>query len=143
MECSQEAIRLYLCAQLAAEEPSPLGSVFIRKGSPDAGVECYRRLANGDERAWQAKFFASLGYAQWPQLDDSVATALERRPRLVTYIVCVPLDLPDPRLDDRAHAMERWDDRVEKWKGWRRERGMEVTFTYWGQHEPHYRPRRS
>jgi hypothetical protein len=31
--------------------------------------------------------------------------------------------------------MERWDDHVKKWKGWGRERGREVTFAYWGQHE--------
>ena len=30
-----------LCSQLARYESIPKNSLFIRKGSPDAGVECY------------------------------------------------------------------------------------------------------
>ncbi len=61
-----------LCCQLAACEPIPPGSTFIRKGTPDAGVECFWILLNYDERAWQAKFFDSVGDSQWKQLDESV-----------------------------------------------------------------------
>jgi hypothetical protein len=50
----------------------PQGSTFIRKGAPDAGVECFWILLNYDERAWQAKFFDSVGDSQWKQLDESV-----------------------------------------------------------------------
>jgi hypothetical protein len=72
-----------LCAQLAAAEPQPPGSAFERKGTPDAGVECYRRLANGDEVGWQAKYFPqAMGPTQWGELDESVASALERQESL-------------------------------------------------------------
>jgi hypothetical protein len=37
-----------LCAQLARAE-SPAGSRFERKGTPDAGVECYATLDGGSE----------------------------------------------------------------------------------------------
>ena len=37
-----------LCAQLARAE-IPQGARFDRKGSPDAGVECFSRLCDGGE----------------------------------------------------------------------------------------------
>lgn len=65
----------------------------MRKGSPDAGVECYATFRDGREWGWQAKYFDILGNSQWAQLDKSVRTALEKHPQLVRYYVCVPIDL--------------------------------------------------
>ena len=79
-----------LCAQLARAE-TPVSAKFDRTGNPDAGVECYCTLADGDEWGWQAKYFVdALGSPQWDQLDRSVRTALEKRPNLVRYLVCIP-----------------------------------------------------
>ena len=97
-----------LCSQLARAE-CPAGSRFERKGTPDAGVECYAVLNDGSEWGWQAKYFDKLGDSQWTQIQDSVATALERHPRLVRYFICVPLDRPDARIDGRMSAKQRWD----------------------------------
>ena len=70
-----------LCCQLAAYEQAPQGSIFIRKAPPDAGVECFWKLPNGDEWGWQAKFFPSPpNSGQWSQLDESVKKALEKHP---------------------------------------------------------------
>ena len=93
-----------LCAQLASSE-SPRGAGFTRKGSPDAGVECFSVLLNGDEWGWQAKYFHALGDVQWRQLDHSVETALIKHPALVRYYICVPLDRPDARVGGRASAV--------------------------------------
>ena len=123
-----------LCAQLAFQE-RPAGSHFDRKGTPDAGVECFAVLADGSEWGWQAKYFDGLGDAQWPQLDDSVKTALEKHPRLLRYFVCLPLDRPDARIDGRRSAKERWDDHVKKWTGWASDRGITIEIVYWGSHE--------
>src|SRR5437879_3292513 len=60
-----------LSTQLARAECPP-GSCFERKGTPDAGVECYAILGDGSEWGWQAKYFDALGGSQWSQLDDSV-----------------------------------------------------------------------
>ena len=38
-----------LTCQLAGSEKAPPGSRFIRKGAPDAGVECYWILPNNTE----------------------------------------------------------------------------------------------
>lgn len=123
-----------LCAQLARAE-SPAGSRFVRKGAPDAGVECYTAFASGTEWAWQAKYFDALGDSQWAQLDKSVDTALTKHPRLARYVVCVPYDRPDARVEGQQSALQRWTDHVAKWTSWASSKGMTVEFIYWGSHE--------
>ena len=123
-----------LCAQLACAE-KPSGSQFVRKGTPDAGVECYAVLSDGSEWAWQSKYVERLGDSQWAQIDRSVKTALEKHPKLVRYFVCVPADRADARSEGRKSALERWEDHIAKWKGWAATREMTVEFIYWGSHE--------
>lgn len=73
-----------LCCQLAGLEPPSEAAEFVRKegSGGDAGVECYWRLGDGTEHAWQAKYFFKLGKSQWQQIDDSVRTALKKRSAL-------------------------------------------------------------
>ena len=123
-----------LCAQLARAE-SPDGAKFVRKGTPDAGVECYYILPDESEWGWQAKYFETLGNSQWQQLDKSVKAALDNHPKLVRYFVCVPLDRPDARIEGQKSAMQRWNERVEKWEGWAQKRDMCVEFVWWGSSE--------
>ena len=123
-----------LCAQLARFE-CPQGARFERKGTPDAGVECYVTLVNGSEWGWQAKYIDRLGDPQWGQLDDSVRTTLEKHPHLVRYFICTPLDRADARIDGKRSAKQRWDEHVKKWTGWASARGMTITFDWWGNFE--------
>lgn len=124
-----------LCAQLAEAETPAVNSNFFRKAAPDAGIECFWRLPGGDELAWQAKFFQNMGDSQWKQLDESVARAIDRHPRLIKYTVCAPLNLADPRIEGKTFSMDRWNDSVTKWEGWARKRAMRVAFEYWGEHQ--------
>jgi hypothetical protein len=128
-----------LCCQLARAESFPAGSRFVRKGTPDAGVECYWTSPTGEEAAWQAKFFSSLEKTQWKQLDDSVQKALEKHPNLTRYTVCLRFDRADPRIEKKGKkqksAMSEWDTRVKTWTQWGTDRGMDVAFEYWGEHE--------
>ena len=123
-----------LCSQLARSEVAGRAR-FIRKGNPDAGVECYAIYENGSEYAWQAKYFLSLGDSQWAQIDRSVHTALRKHPRLARYVVCLPMDLPDARTPGQESALAKWDARVEKWAGWASEMEVTVEFAYWGSSE--------
>lgn len=120
--------------QLARAE-SPTGSRLVRNGPPDAGVECYAVLNDGTEWGWQAKYFDTLGDAQWSQIDKSVQTALNKHPRLIRYFICIPLDLPDARLSGKMSARQRWDKHVQKWEKWASDRCMDVEFIYWGSSE--------
>lgn len=125
-----------LCCQLAAYEDSPVDSTFVRVGAPDAGVECYWKLPGGDEWGWQAKFFRSPpGSSQWQQIDKSVKRALKKHPRLTRYIICLPIDRQDPRIEEQDWFKNKWDERVEKWESWAEEEGMSVAFEYWGRSE--------
>ena len=123
-----------LCAQLARAE-CPEDAKFERKGAPDAGVECYCVLPDGTEWGWQAKYFDSLQSSQWRQLDDSVKTALDKHPTLVRYFICVPMDRPDARIQRRKSALQRWNEHVQKWEEWAKDRGMSVEFVWWGSSE--------
>ncbi|MFA6241454.1 MAG: hypothetical protein WC655_11015 [Candidatus Hydrogenedentales bacterium] len=123
-----------LCAQLADLE-KPAGSRFFRKGTPDAGVECFAILPDGNEWGWQAKFFDSLESSQWTQLNDSVKTALAKHPCLTRYFICIPINRPDARVKGRKSALEQWEHHVQKWRGWASKRQMNVEFVYWGDHE--------
>jgi hypothetical protein len=120
-----------LCAQLARAE-RPEGASFERKGTPDAGVECFAILPNGEEWGWQSKYFDVLGKSQWSQLDDSVQTALEKHPKLVRYFVCLPLDMPDGRVNGKRSARDLWNTHVATWTGWASAKRLNV---YWGSHQ--------
>ena len=123
-----------LCAQLARAE-SPNDARFERKGSPDAGVECFCVLPDHSEWGWQAKYFDSLGPSQWSQLDKSVKSALDKHPALVRYYVCAPMDRPDARVAGQKSAMERWDEHVQKWHEWVQDTGRTVEYVWWGSSE--------
>lgn len=134
-----------LCSQLARCE-SPADARFFRKGTPDAGVECYTIFPDGSEWAWQAKYFlGSPGVAQWHQVNESVLTALEKHPAITKYFVCMPLDLPDGRVDRTTKstgekkrtksAQDQWKEHVEKWTAVAQEGGRDVEFVFWGSHE--------
>jgi hypothetical protein len=123
-----------LCSQIARMETPP-DVEFIRNGPPDAGVECYAVATDGSEWGWQAKYFWSLGTAQWRELDESVETALEKHPRLVRYIVCLPIDLPDARLQGKQSARDKWMLHVEKWQKTASLKSQTIGFILWGSSE--------
>src|SRR3989339_902922 len=117
-----------LCCQLAEyEEDVPKGAVFERKGTPDAGVECFWKLPNNDEWGWQAKFFLDIpNSTQWVEIDKSVKTALSTHPKLQRYYVCLPLDKPDARKPNQKSFDKKWEERVNKWNKWTSSKKMKV-----------------
>ena len=125
-----------LCCQLAESEVTPAGSQFFRKGTPDAGVECFWSLPNGDEWAWQAKYFLqTLNSKRWGEVDDSVRTAIAKHRRLKKYVICFPIDLSDARQPGQISAADRWNERIVKWQRWAKAAKMSVKFEHWGAHE--------
>jgi hypothetical protein len=125
-----------LCSQLASLEAAPAGSNFHRKGrGADAGVECYRRLADGAEVGWQAKYLFGWDASLAAQLDDSIRTALHKHPQLVEYVVCLPFDLSDSRTGKAKTARQKWDHWCTKWKKVAAEGKRDLTITLWGRSE--------
>lgn len=123
-----------LCCQLARGDAAalPSGSRFIRRGTPDGGVECLWQLPDGTERGWQAKFFTeSPGNTQWTEMDKSVRTALDRNSAMTHYTICLPCLLPDDRLSGRISAQQKWKVRVQKWTNWAKKLNRTVQFILW------------
>jgi len=125
-----------LCCQLAADETVPAESRFFRKGTPDAGVECFWLFPDSHEWAWQAKWFrSSPKAAQWAEIDKSVASALSKHPRLTKYTICLPIDRSDARIKKQESFLKKWKAKVSKWEELARKKEMAVTFEYWGESE--------
>lgn len=131
---SQQSAFEELCCQLASQEV-PKDFQFIRKGTPDAGVECFAIEPNGSEWGWQAKFFDQLGASQLKELDDSFFTAINKHPKLVKYFVCVPIDLPDARISNRKSQLEKWEATKRKWEQKVKSLKRKVEIVYWGNFE--------
>jgi len=129
---SQEKAFEELVCQLARNEDIKNKKKFNRKGTPDAGVECYWILKDNKEWGWQAKYFiSSFTSSQWNQIDQSVKKALSKHPNLSTYIIALPLDPPDARIKKQKSLLQRWEERVEKWNNWAKVKGMSVEFIPW------------
>ncbi len=131
-----DAFEELLC-QLARKEPIQDKKEFIKVGNPDGGVECYIVLENGDELGFQAKWFLFTPQdAQWNQIEKSFKTALRKHPNMTKYYVAIPLDRADPRLDNQKWFMDKWNEKVEKWKQFALDTyGKEIDFDYWGSSE--------
>lgn len=125
-----------LVCQLAKNDNYENAKSFVRKGSPDAGVECFWILNNDNEICYQAKFFTSpLTPTQWGEIDESVKTAINKHPNLITYIVSIPQDRADARVQGKKSFLDKWNDSVVKWKKWAEEKNKEIEFVYEGSSE--------
>lgn len=124
-----------LICQLARAEEIEGKRKFVRVAAPDAGVEAYCILDNGEEFGWQAKFFSSIGDSQWSQLTKSFETALLKHPRLTRYYICIPLDRADARVRGRKSLLDRWNEKVDDWTQIARRQGRKIEFVYWGDSE--------
>ena len=131
-----DAFEELLC-QLAKKEHIENKKDFTKVGNPDGGVECYVVLENGDEIGFQAKWFTSTPQeTQWNQVEHSYKIALEKHPKMVTYYIAIPLDRADPRIDSQKWFMDKWNEKVEKWKKFALDTySKQVDIIYWGSFE--------
>ena len=125
-----------MCCQLVYLEPASSGKTFHRKGhGGDAGVECYRRRADGTEVGWQAKYLFHWNDGLKAQLDNSIRTALDKHPHLVEYVVCLPFNLSDSRTGKGKTARTKWDTWCTKWEEFTATQQRHLTITLWGKSE--------
>ena len=125
-----------MCCQFASLEPASSVEHFYRKGhGGDAGVEAYRRRADGTEVGWQAKYIFQWSNSLKTQLDHSIRRALDKHPQLVEYVVCLPFDLSDSRTGKAKTTREKWNAWCVKWKEFAAEQKRDLTITLWGKSE--------
>jgi hypothetical protein len=120
-------------AELVADNPPAEHAAFVRidGAGGDGGVECYWTLADDTERGWQAKFWTDRDDVDKPQLDASVATALDIHPRLTHYTIAIPVDPTGPTGGRGRSLLEKITGPGGWLEGWRQmatDRGMDVTF---------------
>jgi len=125
-----------LCSQIAHEfEDVPDTWKYTRLGDPDAGIECKWESPEGRVWGWQAKYVDGINNDSLSQVDSSVRKALDNYPNLSRYFVCVPCDRPHSPRKGIKTALEKWNDRVDKWEEWAEEKDMDVDFVFWGHSE--------
>ncbi|MBE1554857.1 NACHT domain-containing protein [Sporosarcina limicola] len=132
-----------LICQLAHLNKPQNGHGFIRKDGAggDAGVECFWKLKDDTEHAWQAKYFTErLENNEWNQINGSVITALTKHPNLTKYYICVPRDFNDSRKNGPngkpvTSSLDKWQQYVKEWTELAQSKNMNVEFIYWGRHE--------
>lgn len=125
-----------LCSQIAHSfEDVPDSWSYTRLGDPDAGIECKWEAPSGEVWGWQAKYVDNIDNSSLSQIDGSIKRALDNYPGLSRYFICVPCDRPHGARDGVKTALEKWEDREEKWERWADERDMDVEFIFWGQSE--------
>jgi hypothetical protein len=125
-----------LCSQVAHKfEEIPASWKYTRIGDPDAGIECKWKSPEGEIWGWQAKYVDRINNESLSQIDSSVKQALKNYPNLSRYFVCVPCDRPHSPREGIKTALEKWNDRKEKWEKWAEEEGMDVEFVFWGHSE--------
>lgn len=131
-----DAFEELLC-QLAKKELIKNKKEFIKVGNPDGGVECYITLTNGDEIGFQAKWFLSTPQdAQWNQVEKSFKTTLKKHPKMITYYIAIPLDRADPKIDGQQWFMDKWNEKIKKWKQFAINKyNRDIEFIYWGSSE--------
>lgn len=127
------AFEEFVC-QLARRETNNNYKEFVRNGIPDGGVECYWKLENGDEHAWQAKYVFEIDNVL-TQVQSSYDAALENHPKMSRFVVAIPCDLPDPRYKKQGKqvksAREKWDSKARLWEKAAEKIGRNVTVELW------------
>lgn len=89
----------------------------INGSGGDGGVESIAILNNGNVIAMQAKWFIySINQSQIKQVKKSIETALEIRPNIIKYVICVPRDLSSVTRKSKEGNCEekRWNKFVEE-----------------------------
>ena len=63
----------------------------INGAGGDGGIEAYGKLSNGNFIAIQSKWFKqALDNNEIKQIKNSITTALNIRPNIIEYIICIP-----------------------------------------------------
>lgn len=130
-----EGFEEFVC-QLAFREFDGGAGSFRRVGKPDGGKECFWNRPGHGLSMWQAKFFtSSLAATQWKQVEKSVKTAIDNHQELKDYYLCFALDLPDTKAKGKVSLLQKYREKVKDWQQYALNKGMEISFHYWGSSE--------
>ncbi len=105
---------------------------FVSNGVPDGGLECFWESPTGEIHGFQAKFFRNaLRSVQWQQITKSFDQAIAKYPKLVSWTLCLPQDLPNSPVNGKFSARQRWEAWVKKAET---KSGHFISVHLWGDH---------
>ncbi|MFI7024752.1 hypothetical protein ACIBMZ_18745 [Micromonospora sp. NPDC049900] len=97
----------------------PAGTVAIRTGNPDGGVEWYAVEPDGTEHGWQAKHVRGIE-ALLTAMTDSVKRVAKERPALRTLTFAISWNLGTSRQIRKGTQLksqrDKFNDKVDVWK---------------------------
>jgi hypothetical protein len=98
------------------KDDAPPGSMVIRTGNPDGGVEWYAKLSDGSQWGWQAKNIAKIDDLL-KAMTKSVEAVVAERPFLthLTFVISTNLPAGSSKGKNRSQR-QKYEDQVNTWK---------------------------
>lgn len=128
-----------LCNQLferylSREYPNSIDEFKVINGAGgDGGIEAYGKLSNGDFIAIQSKWFKqALDTNEIKQIRKSIIGALDIRPNIKEYIICIPHNVSSIKIGRGNKPTKNSEDvRIKKFEKEIKESFLNVKITWW------------
>lgn len=105
----------------------------INGAGGDGGIEAYGKLSNGNFIAIQSKWFKqALDNNEINQIKNSVTTALNIRPNIIEYIICIPHNVSSIKIGrGKKPTVNSEDERIKNFEKEIKESLPNVKITWW------------
>jgi hypothetical protein len=105
----------------------------INGAGGDGGIEAYGKLSNGNFIAIQSKWFKqALDNNEINQIKNSIITALNIRPNIIEYIICIPHNVSSIKIGRGNKPTQNSEDiRITKFEKEIQETLPNVKITWW------------
>jgi len=131
-----------LCNQLferylSKEYPNSIDEFKVINGAGgDGGIEAYGKLSNGNFIAIQSKWFKqALDSNELNQIKKSITTALNIRPSIIEYIICIPHNVSSVKIGKGKKPTQNSEDvRIKNFEKEIKESLPNVKITWWFEH---------
>lgn len=99
----------------------------------DGGIEAYGKLSNGNFIAIQSKWFKqALDKNEINQIKSSITTALNIRPNIIEYIICIPHNVSSIKIGrGKKPTVNSEDERIKNFEKEIKETLPNVKITWW------------
>lgn len=131
-----------LCNQLferylSKKHPNSIDEFKVINGAGgDGGIEAYGKLSNGNFIAIQSKWFKqALDTNELNQVKKSITTALNIRPNITEYIICIPHNVSSVKIGKGKKPTQNSEDvRIKNFEKEIKESFPNVKITWWFEH---------
>ncbi|REC45186.1 NACHT domain-containing protein [Chryseobacterium sp. 5_R23647] len=131
-----------LCNQLferflLQEYPNSVDEFKVINGAGgDGGIEAYGKLSNGNFIAIQSKWFKqALDTNELNQIKKSITTALNIRPSIIEYIICIPHNVSSVKIGKGKKPTKNSEDvRIENFEKDIKNSYPNLKITWWFEH---------